>query len=160
MRSRRAKLTYALIVGCLCIVLMSGLDTSSKWGPGVIVPQVRDSFTSGSNVGYTFGRYLYRKFGSGRTDRDFDQRAFITQYEIPYHQRSWFMGTTNEQEALWLLADVADTEYKHRLIAARGEYSANLAWWIASGLAPLAVLLAFLAIRRYGLSTARTEARR
>lgn len=149
MRSLRTKLNYALLIACVGIVLASGIDTRSKWGPGVIVPQVRDSFFSGGNVAYTFGNYLFRKFHSGPRDPRFDQSAFIAQHKVPYEQWEQFMGTHNELEARWLLADLEDTEHRRQLLQARGEYSSILAWWISSGLAPLGVLLTLLAIRRY-----------
>jgi hypothetical protein len=129
---------------------MSGIDTNSAWGPAVIVPQVRDSFLSGGNAVYSFGRYVYRKFASGPTDRDFDHIAFIDEHNVPYEQQSWFIGTKNELEANWLMEDIADTEYRQRLLRARGDYSANLAWWISSGLGPLVIFLALLAVQRFG----------
>lgn len=162
MHSRRAKLTYTLIFGCLFIVLMSGRDTPSQLGPGVIVPQVRDSFMSGGNVAYSAGRAIYRKFHSGPIDPTFNQEEYIKEHRerIPDEQMFRFMGTTNRQEADWLLSDYESDLHKQQLIEARGEYSAILGWWIASGLAPMLVLLALIAIRRYGNTTTRTQALR
>lgn len=141
----------ALVCLMLFLVVCASLETRSAWGPGVIVPQVRDSFTSGGNFFYTAGRFMYRKVATGPTDKGFDQRAYIDLHRelIPHDYLSKFMGTKNEIEADWLLADMQDTIMKHRLLEARGFWTSQLAWWIGSGLAPLLYIVAVYAFVRY-----------
>lgn len=125
-------------------------DVESLSGPAAFVAQVADSFTSGGNVAFSAGQYLYRKFASGPIDPSFDHRAYIEEFRarISDDRLSSFMGTTNRQEADWLLSDYEDADYKQRRIDARGTLSGQVAWSIASGLAPL-IALALLVCWRY-----------
>lgn len=126
-------------------------DVESLSGPAAFVAQVADSFTSGGNVAFSAGQALYRKFHSGPTDPSFDQRAYIEEFRarIGDDQLSSFMGTTNRQEADWLLSDYEDANYKQRRIEARGTVSGQVAWSIASGMAPLMALALLVCWQHY-----------
>lgn len=120
-------------------------DVGSLQGPAAFGAQIYDSFTSGGNVAYSTGQYLYRKFHSGPADPSFDQEKFITDNRdaIPDDQSWRFMGTQNQQEADWLLGDYKDSMYKQRLVQARGGVSGFVAGMIA-GVVDLDAPLMFL----------------